>query len=939
MDLKQLVQSIRVLNIDNEESTISPQQLISPKKTFNNDSFIISDADEELIILIEFQHAIDLHSIKLYSISFNDSADRNIYTSQPKQVHIYKLYNLNVVFDDIKSMKKNKSIKCTAKKMTKGQVINLKRSARDALQFKTTKYLAIYIESNQNDSENTHLNGIQIKGTDGTYNKNKIIFEKKVNTSMNDNTNIEFNETDTQQRSKMEILSKCFEHTEFKENQFYSNRLQFSGDKSSLSKHEDCNLSDCSALNRTITVLNRYHLLQLDETKDDIDSIFDDNYDVVCTLNDFHHLLNIHSNAFEEIYNNLLNCYNGRPCKLAECCITKRNSRDRSKLTINDVELKLLYRNNDHAVNMMQQQTLDRIHCYYLHSFDSGYKISIQDTMQLREIADSIEIKQNNNDMANDKILKAYVSNFLERKKQSNSVADSSKFSTETDEQIKYSFGFRFFYWDYYSKNNGSVDPVQGGGLMGNDEVANAGYVLREFYVAPMFHHLKQELINNSICAISKLQWDILLQNAERHIKTEHFQTFVCDVGLADPMDYYQLAKYASITTNHLVAMMLYCNNTKLQQKFSETFRLLSAQETVASLVKRHSHYAQMGKLLRECVECFSHNKWNLDHRLYHGISIQSQFSSMSAYIKGPVSTSISYAVAVHFCAKKGMILEFSLDQYFGHNGSQCFFECCYLSDFASEQEVFFIGGYSKFLFESIVIAPSGKNYELYVFALATISEISVPNRLTFKKSFELTDIQKQMCYRILLNQIHIHHPNDKQYPAFGSMPEYARGLVNRHFAHIKALKFDKYTNDSSLLFLKRLFDYLFCYDYGWIKLHLLTKVFPSLKNISLWKQSDNEQFLEHQSIFLSVLSILKNNKENKLERIYIAISGKDQGLFLAKKAVARYQSAFKKFHWRIGISNIAKNLIMESLKKSTNSVVRERIKNTFEHSNISFLK
>ena len=161
--MTKLLQNIKIangLNIDIDQSSMGLHELLTAENV-NNESYIISVADEELLILIEFKQIVNLFCIKLYALSM-DNDQMNV--SPPKQIHIYKLDNLNKNFHDIQSMKPDKSIKCSINKLKNGQRINLQKTAKNAVQFKNTKYLAIYIETNQNQTKNTYLNGIHCIG-------------------------------------------------------------------------------------------------------------------------------------------------------------------------------------------------------------------------------------------------------------------------------------------------------------------------------------------------------------------------------------------------------------------------------------------------------------------------------------------------------------------------------------------------------------------------------------------------------------------------------------------------------------------------------------------------------------------------------------------------------------------------------------------------------
>eukprot|EP01084_Bolivina_argentea_P008668 16220_1 len=162
------IKTCRILNIDREHSTLSESEFIQQNViNIHSNNYIVSDADEELLILVEFHTDIDLESIIFYAFpeTKNEDNDDNsdnaldIDMSPPKLINIYKSNNINISFDDLNSIKPNKTITCRNKKLIKGQVTNLK-TCKNAVKFGKTRYLVIYIKSNQNESEVTYVNGI-----------------------------------------------------------------------------------------------------------------------------------------------------------------------------------------------------------------------------------------------------------------------------------------------------------------------------------------------------------------------------------------------------------------------------------------------------------------------------------------------------------------------------------------------------------------------------------------------------------------------------------------------------------------------------------------------------------------------------------------------------------------------------------------------------------
>eukprot|EP01083_Nonionella_stella_P075862 206430_1 len=163
MDLEEQINLIRVLNMDEEQSTLKSTHLMSQSVFNKNKSYILSDLNEALIVLIEFKKIVQLHSMKLYA-STTDVAHNDLDVSPPKHVAIYKLDHLNIDFDSLKKMKVDKRIRGFVNKMKKGQFVNLKKNSKNG-PFENTQHLAIYIGSNQNDTKKTIINGIQLQGS------------------------------------------------------------------------------------------------------------------------------------------------------------------------------------------------------------------------------------------------------------------------------------------------------------------------------------------------------------------------------------------------------------------------------------------------------------------------------------------------------------------------------------------------------------------------------------------------------------------------------------------------------------------------------------------------------------------------------------------------------------------------------------------------------
>eukprot|EP01084_Bolivina_argentea_P300037 517252_1 len=145
----------------------------------------------------------------------------------------------------------------------------------------------------------------------------------------------------------------------------------------------NCLLANCPCLHAICYVLkqynNSYSKQQMEQNKRN-KTIYDDsshNVDSIQLLNNYNHMLLEHANEFEQSYN-ILNAkiYNnkGKGCNLSLCLLMKRNQRNRTQITKRESLLNQMYFGN--CKDISSQQLLDRIHCYFFHTFDIGYKLT-----------------------------------------------------------------------------------------------------------------------------------------------------------------------------------------------------------------------------------------------------------------------------------------------------------------------------------------------------------------------------------------------------------------------------------------------------------------------------------------------------------------------------------------------------------------------------------
>ena len=220
-----------------------------------------------------------------------------------------------------------------------------------------------------------------------------------------------------------------------------------------------------------------------------------------------------------------------------------------------------------------------------------------------------------------------------------------------------YSFGMRFYYWDFFKDNSNEQNIVyredrRDKARMQRDCVrtewwdrGNKGYVCSEWYIPAKYNDIADEILNNEIATLSMSVFKSDVKKAEMKLKLRESKKKTANVYFEGV---YGIAKDSPIALNHVLALLLYNNNTELCSEFSATFRRTVSSESDGEMKARHSNYHFFGKYLREFVEVFGEEYCDLNHAtLYHGISIEMFFQDCNPKICGPMSTTTCKSVAL----------------------------------------------------------------------------------------------------------------------------------------------------------------------------------------------------------------------------------------------------------------------------------------------------
>eukprot|EP01084_Bolivina_argentea_P266194 451415_1 len=502
----------------------------------------------------------------------------------------------------------------------------------------------------------------------------------------------------------------------------------------------ECNGSDqlqsCPFTNRLEILLNIYKQSDVKVLSEFIGS---NKYTLSLLCDDFHHILSEHDKDLQSVMNYMnkshIICNDDT---LNSCKSLVRNYRDRSTF---------MYEEKDKDLISFIQR-MDAIHTYIFHSFHMSYRLTnkqkniIYNNIEKQEQkydTDSDTQLQNIFDESLDKVSKIMQTNrkrltqiidndrLSENKKFVTEIhthvqkTDENKNENETDvkteeiaDDIEYSLGKPFKYDKHYKYDF--------------------------WYICRKYSSLKSEMLLNKTKTLTKEQFN------NEYKKAQYFQT--SRYGKSINYCYFtkeregglvctELEQISSITINHILSILIYCNYTTLCTVFSTTFRKVSKSETNESLKLRNREYANMSKYLYEAVNYFgdrvrysSDLKQNMlpkswpECGVFHGISTEMLFTHAYGSFFGPLSTTTKRNVAINFTNHKGIMLR--LNAYFNpehrdivnHN----YFNCSFLSDFTAESEYLFFRIILKI--DSIIHIELKQNYRWFTEAIQVLQAI-----------------------------------------------------------------------------------------------------------------------------------------------------------------------------------------------------------------------
>ena len=275
-----------------------------------------------------------------------------------------------------------------------------------------------------------------------------------------------------------------------------------------------------------------------------------------------------------------------------------------------------------------------------------------------------------------------------------------------------FSTGFTFHYWP-------------------NDN----GYNPEKHRVKAKFYSLKEEILASGF--LSAAEWSQFVElKAKKYMNTNRARKMKAAYsGFRTRTN--QIKEDSPVTLEHLAAIILYCDFSKLSSAFSDTFRRQNVFESVESVISRHSVFGNFGRLLVEVVLDFGESGRDGESGpFFCGLNSILNIGAYAIRLQGPCSTTTAREIALNFAKGEGILMTLKNDSFNGR--SQSLLNCAWISNFHEESERLWIAGKYPLRIVSITIVKTAQNYQkamrsLYLFDWM-ISDSGVADNIDVKE-------------------------------------------------------------------------------------------------------------------------------------------------------------------------------------------------------------
>ena len=230
-------------------------------------------------------------------------------------------------------------------------------------------------------------------------------------------------------------------------------------------------------------------------------------------------------------------------------------------------------------------------------------------------------------------------------------------------------------------------------------------YIHSHPHLLPKYPSLQDELLLNRLHPIGQSIFCNFLIKAIKCHKIA-ITTYRSELNSKYYKKEYGILRNDPIGLPHILALILYTDDTKLCREFRSTYRRINNETTTKEVEDRHKELYHFGRYLFEAIEFYG-VAMNSTETVYHGLNKYLHFSNFTTYFNQPISTTTSEMVAREFSQfdGSGIVLTFRAATDYKNNRNRMpkYLAVKWLSAHPNEDEKLFYGNYIKFRIQRIM--------------------------------------------------------------------------------------------------------------------------------------------------------------------------------------------------------------------------------------------
>ena len=370
---------------------------------------------------------------------------------------------------------------------------------------------------------------------------------------------------------------------------------------------------------------------------------------------------------------------------------------------------------------------------------------------------------------------------------------------------------------------------------------------------------------------------------------------------------------------------------------------LFNYERGIDFMKSNHSYFANLARLLRECIECYGsrlNNSSSKNNKFYFGINdTNGLFKRTISKFKLPLLCSSSLNVVLNYMSLQnndnynGLLVELSYYDPFIR-----YFECKWLTEFTNQNEILFCGGISSIKINTIYNMTTNNNY-IYFIRSMNIMQTMLSGTM---KTDLMTNVEEQIIRYLVQNEFIRSMNNDvditNNLNGSDIIPNYISMLFHHFCINLKNISINLYRmNDSSFYGYSSIKSLFLTSQNNFIKLDVLCSLFPNVPKIKIighYQKKQNCIKLD-QLFFEEVLLILESNlisKKCKLSKIIIANPNETE--LTIENAIIKYRSQFEKKNCKMILKVKSRELIIEREVIDAYKSRDDQYKNNQQHQN-----